>query len=150
MDSNIRNSSGDTYEKQETRFFLICITCKVNKIRVSETRNPETRILPYLVRNIKMEGPSVRHFVFELLMERDGHCLSKSFLKNWLCPLFTFFHHASTSSCTHREYKLWKTSPFLLLSCVEIGIGASQSWQWHHILVLSLMFGGMNDIPAFL
>ena len=70
--------------------------------------------------------------------------------KNWLCPLFTFFHHASTSSCTPRVYKLWKTSPFLLSSCVEIGIGASQSWQWHHILVLSLMFGGMNDIPAFL
>ena len=45
---SIRNSSGDTYEKQETRFFLICITCKVNKIRVSETRNPGTRILRYL------------------------------------------------------------------------------------------------------
>ena len=25
-------------------FSFICITCNVNKIRVSETRNPETRI----------------------------------------------------------------------------------------------------------
>ena len=32
----------------ETRFFLICFTYKVNSLRVSETRNPEIRIVPYL------------------------------------------------------------------------------------------------------
>ena len=42
-----RNSSRDRYKKEETRFFLTCITYKVNFLRVSETRNPETRILPY-------------------------------------------------------------------------------------------------------
>ena len=40
-----RNSSGDTYlyEKQETRFFLICITRKVNTTRVLENEKPKTQ-----------------------------------------------------------------------------------------------------------
>ena len=41
------NSSGDTYERQETRFFLICITYKVNTTRVLGNEKPKTRILPY-------------------------------------------------------------------------------------------------------
>ena len=39
-------SSGDTYEKQETRFFYFPHLYHIKKIRVTETRNPETRILP--------------------------------------------------------------------------------------------------------
>ena len=43
-----RNSYRDQYEKQETRFFLICITYKVNTTRVFGNEKPKTRILPYL------------------------------------------------------------------------------------------------------